>query len=111
LQIKTRIVKKFKEEFNIECFFKEPDPDDDVPALPEPEEDVEEDNSKEESIEENNKKKIIKRIKTVKSHQEKIKENHFMIIPTMANFKKLLIFLRTKIQMLERKKIMTIPIK
>jgi len=108
---KDKNCKIFKEEFNIECFFKEPDPDDDVPALPEPEEDVEEDNSKEESIEENNKKKIIKRIKTVKSHQEKIKENHFMIIPTMANFKKLLIFLRTKIQMLERKKIMTIPIK
>jgi len=54
---KDKNCKIFKEEFNIECFFKEPDPDDDVPALPEPEEDVEEDNSKEESIEENNKKK------------------------------------------------------
>jgi len=50
---KDKNCKIFKEDFKIECFFKEPDPEDEIPGNPLPEEEIE-DNSKDESGEDNN---------------------------------------------------------
>jgi phosphatidylinositol-3,4,5-trisphosphate 3-phosphatase/dual-specificity protein phosphatase PTEN len=66
---KDKNCKIFKEDFKIECFFKEPDPEDEVPN-PIPEEEGE-DNSKDESEEHNNNDKDDKKKK--KSNKDKRK--------------------------------------